>query len=618
MKLISCHIDAFGKFKNVDFKFDKDLFVLCEKNGFGKTTLAEFIKAMFYSLPASSKKANYKSERDLYKPFDYEGKFGGRLTFSCKKGTFMVVRQFGSTPTLDKFYLFDAKTNLISDEFSSNLGEELFGVGKETFENSTFFGQQNLVSGINDDIRASLSTGILSGDDVDNYEKAQNIIQKRIKEVKSEIKALKIEELNDDYERTKAKEEVLKIRLERVEGELKQITQTQQNISKTKKTVNEKEAVAYINRSVALESVIDADKERIVEKEQQKSGLLKDIKIQKQDYDFLRKNDNIKKGHNSNNALFAFLVLAIIGGVCLICGGMLHYNILFIIASVLTLISLVGLIICVFIARSCADDLKRYTEIMKRYKLNAKNLKIELENFDKVDNDIKYIDEEIVKLNTAVERNSIEMKNIQKQFKMLFGCDIQNYYSESSAKSREVSSLEKRNIELLTDKKHFVEELENLQDKLFELTDNISSKKEKLLEFQKKLEILAKATAFLEHSRDAISNRYIEPVSNRFNKYYKRFLDDGDEIIIDSNLGLRFGDRYSEVEYLSAGLYDLVYICKRFALIDLLFKKEKPAIILDDPFANFDDDKLEVAKNLLNEMKDDYQIILFTCQKARA
>lgn len=210
------------------------------------------------------------------------------------------------------------------------------------------------------------------------------------------------------------------------------------------------------------------------------------------------------------------------------------------------------------------------------------------------------------------------MKNIQKQFKMLFGCDIQNYYSESSAKSREVSSLEKRNIELLTDKKHFVEELENLQDKLFELTDNISSKKEKLLEFQKKLEILAKATAFLEHSRDAISNRYIEPVSNRFNKYYKRFLDDGDEIIIDSNLGLRFGDRYSEVEYLSAGLYDLVYICKRFALIDLLFKKEKPAIILDDPFANFDDDKLEVAKNLLNEMKDDYQIILFTCQKARA
>lgn len=618
MKLISCHIDAFGKFKNVDFNFGKDLFVLCEKNGFGKTTLAEFIKAMFYSLPASSKRANYKSERDLYKPFDYDGKFGGRLTFSCKKGTFMAVRQFGSTPTLDKFYLFDVKTNLISDEFSSNLGEELFGVGKETFENSTFFGQQNLVSGINDDIRASLSTGILSGDDVDNYEKAQNIIQKRIKEVKSEIKALKIEELNDDYERTKAKEEVLKIRLERVEGELKQITQTQQNISKTKRTVTEKEAVAYINRNVALESVIDSDKERIIEKEQQKSRLLKGIKIQKQDYDFLRKNENIKKGHNANNALFAFLVLAIIGGVCLICGGMLQYNILFIAASVLTLISLVGLIICIFIARSCAEDLKRYSEIMKNYKLSSKNLNSELENFDKVVNDIKFIDEEIVRLNTNVEKNSIEAKNTQKQFKMLFGCEIQNYYSENNAKSREISSLEKKNIELLTDKKHFVEELESLHDKLFELSDNIASKNEKLLEYQKKLEILAKTTAFLEDSRDAISNRYIEPVSNRFNKYYKRFLDDGDEIIIDSNLGLRFGERYNEVDYLSAGLYDLVYICKRFALIDLLFKKEKPAIILDDPFANFDDDKLEVAKNLLNELKDDYQIILFTCQKARA
>ena len=109
MKLISCHIDSFGKLKNVDINFDGNLSVFYQKNGSGKTTLSQFIKAMFYSLPAVSRKANQKSERTLYKPFDSEGKFGGRLVFACDKGQFIVVRKFGNSPLLDEFALFDRK-----------------------------------------------------------------------------------------------------------------------------------------------------------------------------------------------------------------------------------------------------------------------------------------------------------------------------------------------------------------------------------------------------------------------------------------------------------------------------------------------------------------------------
>ena len=181
-----------------------------------------------------------------------------------------------------------------------------------------------------------------------------------------------------------------------------------------------------------------------------------------------------------------------------------------------------------------------------------------------------------------------------------------------------MSSIEKRIVELQTDKKHFTSELENIQDKIFELSDSLSSKKEELVESQKKLDVLLKTSQILENARDSISNRYIEPVSDRFNKYYKKFVANGENVMIDSNLDLRFGRNFSDVEFLSAGLFDLVYICKRFALVDLLYKKEKPAIILDDPFANFDDEKLDIAKKLLKEMCEDYQIILFTCQKSRA
>ena len=48
MKLINCRIDAFGKLKGVQFEFGDGLNTFCFENGWGKTTLAAFIRAMFY------------------------------------------------------------------------------------------------------------------------------------------------------------------------------------------------------------------------------------------------------------------------------------------------------------------------------------------------------------------------------------------------------------------------------------------------------------------------------------------------------------------------------------------------------------------------------------------
>lgn len=617
MKLISCHIDAFGKFKDADFNFDSTMNVFCEKNGFGKTTLAEFVKAMFYSLPSFSKKANFKSERDLYKPLDYEGRFGGRLTFSCKKGKYIIVRQFGSTPTLDKFYLFDAKTNLISNDFSSNIGEELFGVGKETFENSTFFGQQNLISGINDDIRASLSVGVLSGDDIDNFEKAQNQIQKKIKEYKAEIKTLNVDGLSAEYERYKAREEVLKIKIEKVESELKNLALTQKEIQSSDLRYDENEASSMINKNIGLQSVVEANNEKIMEKNKQKENLLNGKKLTKEDYDFVKDNVSVQKAIFANKASFYLIFIAILGGIALLCGGILKNKITLILGSVIALAALFGIIFCLFIARKNAYDLKRYHKLLIDKGLDSKSIKTEILNFEKVLNDIKYIDEELIKLKLEIDKNNFVMKNLQKQFEMKFGCALNDYYFSNERRNKRLFSVERQIIELNNDVKHYLEDLESLQEKMFALNESINSNDEKGRDFQKKILLLTKVSQYLIESRDAISNRFIEPVSQRFNRYYKQFLNDGEEILIDSNLGMRFGSKFSEIDFLSAGLSDLVYICKRFALVDLLFKKEKPVLILDDPFANFDDEKLNVSKEILEELKNDYQILLFTCQKAR-
>ena len=48
MRLISCTIENFGKLNNVTYDFTNDCNTICEDNGWGKSTLASFIRVMFF------------------------------------------------------------------------------------------------------------------------------------------------------------------------------------------------------------------------------------------------------------------------------------------------------------------------------------------------------------------------------------------------------------------------------------------------------------------------------------------------------------------------------------------------------------------------------------------
>ena len=48
MKLIACHIDNFGKLSQLDLEFGQGLNVIHEANAWGKSTLAAFLRVMFY------------------------------------------------------------------------------------------------------------------------------------------------------------------------------------------------------------------------------------------------------------------------------------------------------------------------------------------------------------------------------------------------------------------------------------------------------------------------------------------------------------------------------------------------------------------------------------------
>jgi uncharacterized protein YhaN len=70
---------------------------------------------------------------------------------------------------------------------------------------------------------------------------------------------------------------------------------------------------------------------------------------------------------------------------------------------------------------------------------------------------------------------------------------------------------------------------------------------------------------------------------------------------------------------LSKGALDQVYLSLRIALVKFLSRDgESVPMLLDDPFANYDDNRLRAALELLREIGMRHQVLLFTCREDMA
>lgn len=178
MKLISCYIENFGGLHHFSLFFDDGITEIERPNGFGKTTLAEYIRAMFYGFPRAGQSLE-KNIRKKYYPWQ-GGKCGGNLVFSHSGKTYRVERTFGHTPKQDTFRLYDLETNRESQDFSENIGGELFHLDADSFVRSTYLPQIH-VSGplTTDSIRAKLSNLVEDTNDINRYEKAIEALKKK-------------------------------------------------------------------------------------------------------------------------------------------------------------------------------------------------------------------------------------------------------------------------------------------------------------------------------------------------------------------------------------------------------------------------------------------------------
>jgi uncharacterized protein YhaN len=141
-------------------------------------------------------------------------------------------------------------------------------------------------------------------------------------------------------------------------------------------------------------------------------------------------------------------------------------------------------------------------------------------------------------------------------------------------------------------------------------------------ELQLELDAAAHAAAIIEevardrHSRIApilarTASRYLSQITN--GAYTELMLSRDLQVTVRIPLTDRLNT--TPQKNLSKGTVDQIYLALRLALVTSLSEEgERVPMLLDDPFANYDDVRLERALSLLVSLKEVPQILLFTCR----
>ncbi len=178
MKLLRIHVENFGKLKNLRMELSPKLHVLHAENGWGKSTLAVFIKAMLYGFPTTRARSLDENERKKYAPWQ-GGAYGGSLEFETAKGAFRVERFFGDKESGDTVTVYELAANRPTALYPEPLGESLFGIDADGFERTVYLSQRQMQKSDNSSITAKLADLLDDVDDIGNYDSAAAALDKR-------------------------------------------------------------------------------------------------------------------------------------------------------------------------------------------------------------------------------------------------------------------------------------------------------------------------------------------------------------------------------------------------------------------------------------------------------
>lgn len=595
MKINKIKINNFGNLSDKNIELKK-FNIIYGKNESGKSTLQNYIISSLYGIQ-KNKNGKAMSDFDKYEPWN-GGEFSGTINYELDNGEeYNVFRNFKN----NKVELTDATGKDVSGNYSidkklgNNFLTEQTNLDRGLVETTAFAEQKGIE--ISQDSQNVLIQKIAnlaeSGDEDVSYKKAESSIKKMITEKvgtnQTSERPINIAKRNIDLYESKIREiksvASRKFELETEKNEIAdQLNEEKNNEEQFEKI---KEAVDYNNKEEAkikpYEDML-AKKKAEFKKINSKTKTTKTVESQ--------------KAKSSKIPLVITLVILIASLIGLVI-SIGNNDIVTRICGALTLI-MAG--VSTFIAvRSFTK--KEIVEVENEEDNNSVLV-------EQIKNEIAELEETIDSMNKKLLADNNESKEwlvkiYGKECEVFFNKDIDTYVKNNKNNIR--------NLELDLHKKELeIQNIEPQLEKLAEYEEALAVEKESYDELLEKKRIYDMTLKLLRDSYEEMKANITPEYNKKVSKMIEIFSNGkykNVSITEGINVELENG-QHVEASKLSVGTIEQIYLALRLSIINELSEESFP-IILDEPFAYSDEERLSDMMQFLNKI--DNQVIVLTC-----
>lgn len=607
MKIISVNIIAFGKLKNVAFNFGDGVNILQQANGFGKSTLCAFIRAMLYGLNYSYKLVDGVRTNDVtrYMPWDSTQKFGGSMQIADQGKTYRIERFFGNTQRAESLQVVDISTGRQVD--IANVGEHFLGLTAESYDRSTYIPQEYVEISSNENFDAKLANFVQ--DSAESYDD----IQAKLRAYKKQFKF----ERGTGGEIFTLEDEILKLQsqLQQAENDANNRTRMAQELKQTELALQQLE-----QEQQALQLRLDSLQQSLYQAKPSPADVERAQKIDKldmqiasvpqsvtQDYNnfakLLDEQKALEKKHNPLAFKRRFIGISLAVSVVLaVVLGMLEQYV-FMGVSAVIVVALTALFVSVSGKKNeiKLDQLQTELESIASKYVNPNG-----KSFDELCNEFwAYFNN--YQTNLAVRKALGERPNIS--------ADEGKIASQIQQTKERLQALAEQKQNLVKVEHQLQFALSQPVDSTVEIAEELLAKQQQLQIAKHKYQVATLTADILAQAKESLSSAYIPELCLRTEKLLNAVTGGNYKVVTNRNfaISLQENGQTKPLSAFSRGIKEITLLCFRIALSELLYGKDIPLLIVDDAFVNFDEQNFQRATQLLKQLSATTQVIYFTC-----
>ena len=593
MIIREANIGKFGKLENQKYQFAPQINVIYGANESGKSTLMQFLKAMLFGLEKTRVRKTLDTY-NRYEPWDTPAYFYGSMMFETGQQQFLLERNF---------YYKEKRARLVNirdgEELSVEYGDLdmlLGNVSAAAYENTCCIGQEQLLPGrelgvLLEDERSNLAqTG--SGDfqlskALQELEQKRKNAEKTRKELEqqrlSHIHQLEVNQqvLERDIAGLKAQQEKQSTQQGTVQEQVRALQQQMEPVQTAYQTVCRREQ--ELKSAVAQEQL----EWEQVEREQWKR---EQFRREQEKTDALQQ----KSGKNAG-----FSPLLLIGVAVLILAPVLRSAMdgFQKIAPALNIICII-LILAGLVSAYRRNRAKKETDAAQNHRGqdDRANGRADLQSVER-ERRKAALDQ---KLQRVCQQKSTLEEQLQKLKDQKKSLQLQAARQEGSGDQLQ-SQIQEKEVEL----ENLTEQVAELQQETLDEQHAREDRDALELAAETMSRLAARMSKALEHTLDKEMSGILAQITGNVHEQLQ--VTDGQGIVLAEQLQKRTPEAYSQ------GTMQQAYFSYRMAAGHMLMKEEPLPFLLDETFANYDEERLRQTLRWLAEQEN--QIFLFTCRE---